>query len=220
MSETPPLEIEIISDVVCPWCYIGLAHLRQAVAWAEGQQPGVAQQLRVRWSPYMLNPRLPTTGMPRRDYLVAKFGEAGMAGYAQIADHARAAGLPMNLDAIPTQPNTLAAHVLIAAIGEEGATDLVDRLFQAFFVDGRDLADQAVLLDCAQAAGLSPERAQAALDDAMLVKRVSHIAEEWVDHGVNGVPTFRFRHGGSERLINGAAAPTVLGQTLLQMLQP
>jgi predicted DsbA family dithiol-disulfide isomerase len=220
MPETPPLEIEIISDVVCPWCYIGLAHLRQAVAWTEGQQPGAAQQLRVRWCPYMLNPRMPATGLPRREYLVAKFGEAGLAGYAQIADHARAAGLPMNLDAIPTQPNTLAAHVLIAAIGEEGATDLVDRLFQAFFVDGRDLADQAVLLDCAQAAGLSPERAQAALNDAMLVKRVSHIAEEWVDHGVNGVPTFRFKCGAKERLINGAAAPTVLGQTMLQMLQP
>ena len=219
MSETPPLEIEIISDVVCPWCYIGLAHLRQAVAWAESQQPGVAHQLRVKWSPYMLNPRMPATGIPRRDYLVAKFGEAGLAGYAQIADHARTAGLPMNLDAIPVQPNTLAAHMLIAVMGD-GATDLVDVLFQAFFVDGRNLADQAVLLDCAEQAGLSRERALAALQDSMLVKRVSHIAEEWVDHGVNGVPTFRFRRGGSERLINGAAAPTVLGQTMLQMMQP
>jgi predicted DsbA family dithiol-disulfide isomerase len=219
MPEPQELEIEIISDVVCPWCYIGLAHLRQAVAWAEGQHPGIAQQLRVRWSPYMLNPRMPAAGMPRRDYLVAKFGQAGLAGYAQIADHARAAGLPMNLDAIPVQPNTLAAHVLIAAMGDE-ATGLVDQLFQAFFADGRNLADQAVLLDCAQAVGLSPERAQAALADTMLVKRVSHIAEEWVDHGVNGVPTFRFKRGSSERLINGAAAPTVLGQTLLQMMQP
>jgi predicted DsbA family dithiol-disulfide isomerase len=167
----------------------------------------------------MLNPRMPATGMPRRDYLVAKFGETGLAGYAQIADHARAAGLPMNLDAIPTQPNTLVAHVLIAAMGD-GATELVDTLFQAFFVDGRNLADQSVLLDCAEQAGLSRERALAALQDSMLVKRVSHIAEEWVDHGVNGVPTFRFRHGASERLINGAAAPTVLGQTMLQMMQP
>ncbi|MFZ9997709.1 MAG: DsbA family oxidoreductase, partial [Burkholderiaceae bacterium] len=132
---------------------------------------------------------------------------------------ARAAGLPMNLDAIPVQPNTLAAHVLIAAMGDE-ATTLVDQLFQAFFVDGRNLADQAVLLDCAEAAGLSAERAQAALADTMLVKRVSHIAEEWVDHGVNGVPTFRLKSGSSERLINGAAAPSVLGQTLLQMMQP
>lgn len=167
----------------------------------------------------MLNPRMPATGIPRRDYLVAKFGEAGLAGYAQIADHARAAGLPMNLDAIPVQPNTLAAHMLIAVMGD-GATDLVDVLFQAFFVDGRNLADQAVLLDCAEQAGLSRERALAALQDSMLVKRVSHIAEEWVDHGVNGVPTFRFRRGGSERLLNGAAAPTVLGQTMLQMMQP
>ena len=219
MSEPQELEIEIISDVVCPWCYIGLAHLRQAIAWLEGQQPGSSTRLRVRWSPYMLNPRMPESGMPRRDYLVAKFGQAGLAGYAQIADHARAAGLPMNLDAIPVQPNTLAAHVLIAAMGDE-ATTLVDQLFQAFFVDGRNLADQAVLLDCAEAAGLSAERAQAALADTMLVKRVSHIAEEWVDHGVNGVPTFRLKSGSSERLINGAAAPSVLGQTLLQMMQP
>ncbi|MGA0038111.1 MAG: DsbA family oxidoreductase [Burkholderiaceae bacterium] len=219
MSEPQEVEIEIISDVVCPWCYIGLAHLRQAIAWLEGQQPGSSTRLRVRWSPYMLNPRMPESGMPRRDYLVAKFGQAGLAGYAQIADHARAAGLPMNLDAIPVQPNTLAAHVLIAAMGDE-ATTLVDQLFQAFFVDGRNLADQAVLLDCAEAAGLSAERAQAALADTMLVKRVSHIAEEWVDHGVNGVPTFRLKSGSSERLINGAAAPSVLGQTLLQMMQP
>ncbi|MRD55093.1 hypothetical protein GH816_00845 [Betaproteobacteria bacterium LSUCC0115] len=219
MSEPQELEIEIISDVVCPWCYIGLAHLRQAIAWLEGQQPGSSTRLRVRWSPYMLNPRMPESGMPRRDYLVAKFGQAGLAGYAQIADHARAAGLPMNLDAIPVQPNTLAAHVLIAAMGDE-ATTLVDQLFQAFFVDGRNLADQAVLLDCAEGAGLSAERAQAALADTMLVKRVSHIAEEWVDHGVNGVPTFRLKSGSAERLINGAAAPSVLGQTLLQMMQP
>jgi predicted DsbA family dithiol-disulfide isomerase len=189
------------------------------VAWAEGQQPGVSLQLKVRWSPYMLNPRMPASGMPRRDYLVAKFGESGLAGYAQIADHAHAVGLPMNLDAIPVQPNTLSAHVLIAAIGEQGATDLVDRLFQAFFVDGQNLADEDVLLACAQAAGLSRERAQAALADTMLIKRVSHVAEEWVDHGVNGVPTFRFKRGGAERLINGAAGPTVLGQTLLQMLE-
>ncbi|MGA1083229.1 MAG: DsbA family oxidoreductase, partial [Burkholderiaceae bacterium] len=154
MSEPQELEIEIISDVVCPWCYIGLAHLRQAIAWLEGQQPGSSTRLRVRWSPYMLNPRMPESGMPRRDYLVAKFGQAGLAGYAQIADHARAAGLPMNLDAIPVQPNTLAAHVLIAAMGDE-ATSLVDQLFQAFFVDGRNLADQAVLLDCAEQTGLS-----------------------------------------------------------------
>ncbi|MFZ9671070.1 MAG: DsbA family oxidoreductase [Burkholderiaceae bacterium] len=219
MSEPQELEIEIISDVVCPWCYIGLAHLRQAIAWLEGQQPGSSTRLRVRWSPYMLNPRMPESGMPRRDYLVAKFGQAGLAGYAQIADHARAAGLPMNIDAIPVQPNTLAAHVLIAAMGDE-ATSLVDQFFQAFFVDGRNLADQAVLLDCAEAAGLSAERAQAALADTMLVKRVSHIAEEWVDHGVNGVPTFRLKSGSAERLINGAAAPSVLGQTLLQMMQP
>ena len=219
MSEPQELEIEIISDVVCPWCYIGLAHLRQAIAWLEGQQPGSSTRLRVRWSPYMLNPRMPESGMPRRDYLVAKFGQTGLAGYAQIADHARAAGLPMNLDAIPVQPNTLASHVLIAAMGDE-ATTLVDHLFQAFFVDGRNLADQAVLLDCAEAAGLSAERAQAALADTMLVKRVSHIAEEWVDHGVNGVPTFRLKSGAAERLINGAAAPTVLGQTMLQMMQP
>ena len=218
MPEPQELEIEIISDVVCPWCYIGLAHLRQAVAWLESQKPGASARLRVKWSPYMLNPRMPETGMPRRDYLVAKFGQAGLAGYAQIADHARAAGLPMDLDAIPVQPNTLAAHVLIAAMGDE-ATSLVDQLFQAFFVDGRNLADQAVLLDCAQAVGLSPERAKAALADTMLVKRVSHIAEEWVDHGVNGVPTFRFKLGPSERLINGAAAPSVLGQTMLQMMQ-
>ncbi|MEY4083107.1 MAG: hypothetical protein RL483_476 [Pseudomonadota bacterium] len=219
MHSTLELEVEIISDVVCPWCYIGLAHLRQAVVLLEREQPGLSAQLRIRWSPYMLNPRMPESGMPRRDYLVAKFGEAGLAGYAQIADHARSAGLPMNLAAIPTQPNTLKAHVLIAAMGDE-ATSLVDQLFQAFFVDGRNLADQAVLLECAQAVGLSPERAQAALADTMLVKRVSHIAEEWVDHGVNGVPTFRLKRGQSERLINGAAAPSVLGQTLLEMMQP
>jgi predicted DsbA family dithiol-disulfide isomerase len=218
MSEEEKCEIEIISDVVCPWCYIGLAHLRQAVAWAEGQQPGISSNLKVRWSPYMLNPRMPAEGMPRRDYLVAKFGQSGLAGYAQIADHAHAAGLPMNLDAIPVQPNTLSAHVLIAAMGEASATDLVDALFQAFFVDGQNLANQEVLLACAERAGLSRDRAIAALQDAMLVKRVSHIAEEWVDHGVNGVPTFRFKSGGAERLINGAAVPTVLGQTLLQML--
>lgn len=212
------IQVEIISDVVCPWCYIGLAHLRRGIAQLEGLAPGFSQFLQVSWSPYQLNPRLPESGVPRRDYLVAKFGEAGLAGYAKIADHAQAAGIPMNLDRIPMQPHTERIHALVLASGDL-AHALMDRLFQAFFVEGADLTQTESLLRVAESVGFDRTHALAALNDKILAKRVYAICDEWRNQGVNGVPTFRISRGeGRLRLLNGAVRPEVFVQTFQELL--
>lgn len=212
------IQVEIISDVVCPWCYIGLAHFRRAVAQLEGLAPGFSQFLEVRWSPFQLNPRMPESGMPRRDYLVAKFGEAGLAGYAQIADHAQAAGIPMHLDRIAVQPNTERIHALVMASGEL-AHPLMDRLFTAFFVDGEDLTQEGVLIRLATSVGFEESHARAALQDKILAKRVYAICDEWRNQGVNGVPTFRLSRGAERlRVLNGAVRPEVFVKTFQELL--
>lgn len=213
------LKIEIISDVVCPWCYIGRQHLGLALARVKAEFPELPSRLTIAWSPYQLNPHLPEQGMPRRQYLEQKFGKSGLAGYARIADHARAVNLPMNLEKIQVQPNTLPAHVLMAAAGEQ-ADALAAALFAAYFVNGEDLTDRGVLFRCANEVGLYAARAAAALEDALLVKRVAHVCEEWAEKGVSMVPTFRLETGsGEQATFQGAVPPAMLAQEISNLLR-
>ncbi|NBY13818.1 MAG: DsbA family oxidoreductase [Betaproteobacteria bacterium] len=211
------IRVEIVSDVVCPWCYVGLAHFRSAVAQLESRAPGFSGLLEVSWSPYQLNPRLPAQGLPRQQYLLAKFGAAGLASYGRVADAARAAGLPIELGSIEIQPNTLKSHLLVAAAADR-VHDLVDRLFEAFFVQGKNLADDETLLALAQSVGFDRARAQATLGDTILAKRISRICAEWVEQGISGVPTFRLRRGDDRfRQLHGAVAPSVMVEALMDL---
>lgn len=197
------VKLDIMSDPICPWCYIGKANLDRALA----QRPD--HPFLITWHPFQLNPDMPKSGMDRRTYLETKFGgkDGAVRAYAPVVEHAEAAGLTINLDAIKKTPNTIDAHRLIHWAGiEQKQTPVVDALFQAYFVDGRDIGDSDTLADIADSAGL----------DASVVLRLLATEEDLKDivdrdaaargMGVNSVPTFIV---GSQHAVPGAQ-PTEL----------
>lgn len=143
--------LDIFSDPICPWCYIGKARLDRALADAPDHP------FTIRWRPFMLNPDMPADGMDRRAYLETKFGgrQGAIDAYLPVATMAEEAGLEINLDAIRTTPSTVDAHRLTHWAGIEGVqTAIVSALFKAYFVDGRDIGDHEVLGDIADGCGM------------------------------------------------------------------
>ena len=181
------VKLDIISDPVCPWCYIGKAQLDRALAAAPDHP------FEVEWHPFQLNPDMPAEGMDRRDYLRAKFGgEEGAAEvYAKVAEAAEAAGLSLDLGAIRRQPNTLDAHRLIHWAGIEGRqTAAVSALFAAYFKQGRDIGDREVLADIADEIGMDAAVIHRLLDSPADVEETRARDEAAREMGVTGVPTF------------------------------
>jgi predicted DsbA family dithiol-disulfide isomerase len=181
------IKLDVLSDPICPWCYIGKANLDRALA----QRPD--HPFVIEWHPFQLNPEMPTEGMDRRDYLEAKFGgrEGAVRAYAPVAQAAERAGLTINFEAMARTPSTLDAHRLIHWAGLEGRqTAAVSSLFRAYFAEGRDIGDAAVLLDIADSIGLDramTERLLASDADADDIRaRDAHARQR----GVTGVPTF------------------------------
>ena len=181
------IKLDIFSDPICPWCYIGKARLDRALA-ARPDHP-----FHIEWHPFQLNPDMPAQGMDRRAYLEAKFGgkERAVQAYMPVIEHATQAGLEINLDAIATTPNTLDAHRLIHWAGIEGRqTAAVLALFRAYFIDGRDIGDTEVLADLADGIGMDAAvvlRLLASDADADDIRARDQAAREM---GVNSVPTF------------------------------
>ena len=181
------LTIDVISDVICPWCYIGKRRLEKAVA-AFGRE-----QVRVRWHPFQLNPRMPKGGMNRQEYRTAKFGswERSLALDAQVAEAGRGEGIPFAFNRIMRTPNTVDAHRLIGLAEPEGVQDaVVEAVFRAYFVEGRDISQTTVLLDVVAGAGLDRGRAEALWsgDEGLAAIRVAD--EHAPRSGVQGVPFF------------------------------
>ncbi len=181
--------IDIISDAICPWCWIGKAHLDAALA--ELAEDGLA--FRIRWRPFQLNPDMPAEGLPRDAYRAAKFGslERSRQLDAQVAEAGRAAGLDFQHDRIATTPNTVAAHRVIRAAEEEGAQHAVaEALFRAYFQDGRDIGDATTLAEVAGEAGMDPAAVADLLDGEALRDLV--LAEDLAARraGISGVPSF------------------------------
>ncbi|WP_432256194.1 DsbA family oxidoreductase [Limimaricola sp. AA108-03] len=181
------VKLDILSDPICPWCWIGKAGLDAALAEIPDHP------FTIEWHPFQLNPDMPAEGMERRAYLEAKFGgrDGAARAYAPIVERAEEAGLALNLDQIKTTPNTLDAHRLIHWAGIEGRqTAAVSALFKAYFTDGRDIGDHDVLADIAD--GIEMDAAvvrrllgsDADLED--IRRRDAHSREM----GVTGVPTF------------------------------
>jgi predicted DsbA family dithiol-disulfide isomerase len=193
MTEASPrpqaaFAIDVVSDVVCPWCYIGKRQLDEALArWAE-RHPG-APPPPVAWHPFQLNPGMPSEGMPRRDYLLTKFGSPdGGPGYGRVVAAAQAAGLRFHPERIVRQPNTLRAHSLIAHAGERQHA-IAAALFEAYFVEGADIGDQATLRAIGHAHGMEDAQLDSALADPALAATAG--ADEQIrDQGVSGVPLF------------------------------
>ncbi|MEP3346131.1 MAG: DsbA family oxidoreductase [Litoreibacter sp.] len=180
------IKLDIISDVVCPWCYIGKAHLDRALE-ANPDHP-----FTIEWHPFQLNPTMPEAGMDRREYLEHKFGgkDGALRVYGQIADAAVAAGLDVDFGAIQRTPNTVNAHRLIHWAGLEGRqTAIVSKLFKAYFKDGLDIGDTEVLLDIAEAAEMDRDMVARLMATDQDVEDIRARDANARERGVTGVPT-------------------------------
>ena len=145
----PCVDLGVFLDPICPWCYIGYTRAQKARAL----RPDF--RVRWRWLAFQLNPTMPAKGMARRDYLRDKFGTEADSVYGHIAQSAEAEGLDLNLEAITRTPNSLSALRLIYAAEEQGHGEaMVARLFRAFFHEGQDIGDQAILCQLGQEVGL------------------------------------------------------------------
>lgn len=181
------LAISVFSDVICPWCYIGKRRLERAL-----DETGLRGTTSVEWLPFELNPDMPAGGMARADYRAAKFGAERAAQLdAEMTARGREEGIGFAFDRIARTPNTRRAHRLIAAAHRAGCGDAVKTaLLRAYFEDGRDIGDEAVLLDVAAASGLDVPAARAALADPEVERQILALAGEAARIGVSGVPFF------------------------------
>ena len=186
VAPQPPLPIDVVSDVVCPWCFVGKRRLERAIASA-----GVPAT--IRWHPYQLDPTIPSGGKSRREYLLAKFGSEDRIRqlHRNIESVGAAEGIDFAFERIAVSPNTLDAHRLIRWAGEAEAADaVVEALFRAYFLEGRDIGDRAVLADIAASCGLERDdvaRRLASDEDLAAVRAAVQAAQQL---GVTGVPTF------------------------------
>jgi predicted DsbA family dithiol-disulfide isomerase len=213
MSEADQvLTIDIVSDVVCPWCYVGEKRLEEALAEEAG--PVV-----VRWRPYQLDPTIPEGGLDRTEYMEKKFGKSGRleAAHENLTRLGAEVGVPFAFDKIKRSPNTLDAHRLIrwgAAAGVQA--EVADRLFKAYFVEGRDIGDRSVLTAIAGECGLNAGEVEKRLADKADIDIVRQEIEQAQSMGVSGVPFFIF---GGRVGVPGAQEPSVLRQAIAQARQ-
>jgi predicted DsbA family dithiol-disulfide isomerase len=207
----PSLDIEVVSDAICPWCWIGKRQLERARTLLDGRLA-----LKIVWHPFELNPGMPKEGVPRRVYRQAKFGSLDYSDRldARVAEAGRAAGLEFRFDRIGWTPNTFDAHRLIWLAGEKGVQDaVVEALFQAYFHEGRNIGEMAVLVEAAQAAGLDGGKVGKLLAGGAGSAETREELERARDLGIDSVPTIVFK---GEPLISGAAPAEQLAAKLLQ----
>jgi len=181
------VKLDIISDPICPWCYIGKTLLDRALD-AEPEHP-----FEIEWHPFQLNPDMPLVGMDRRAYLEGKFGgkEQAVKVYGQIDQHARDVGLELDLGAIKRTPNTLNAHRLIHWAGiEQRQSMVISALFRAYFKEGRDIGDVEVLADLADTCGMDAALVQRLLATDEDLEGIREKDAGFRKMGVNSVPTF------------------------------
>ena len=185
-----PITVDVVSDVVCPWCYIGKRQLENAVDLWSRRHPHVPVE--VSWHAYQLNPDMPAEGVARDDYLLRKFGSADTGQlYARVAAAAESVGLAMDFERIARQPNTLPAHALIASMPNgPRQQSMVEELFRGYFVNGVDLTARDELLDVAESAGMRRETAAAAIDDRHALDAIAQVERDLREQGVSGVPLF------------------------------
>ncbi len=202
------VHVEVVSDVVCPWCYIGKRRLESAIALV----PDVAVE--VNWRPYFLNDWIPRDGIDRQTYLETKFGSVER--YAVIAERIAAAaameGLAYNPDKISRQPNTLDCHRLI--LWSRSATDpaqMKQRLMELYFAEGADLSDPKVLIQAAIDVGMDGDLVRRLLVSDADIDRIEGEATAAKEAGIDGVPCFVF--GGSV-IVTGAQSPEYLASAI------
>jgi predicted DsbA family dithiol-disulfide isomerase len=202
------LTIDVISDVVCPWCYIGKRFLEQALAL----KPEIAVEVRFR--PYFLNPWVPREGISREEYLITKFGSVARynSNNNRVVEAAAAAGLSYNRDLIKRQPNTLDCHRLILWAERAGkAPAMKQRLMELYFSEGADLTKAEVLVGAAADCGLDADDVRALLESQQDVDTVEREAQSAKEAGIDGVPCFII---GGMIALSGAQPPDYLAAAI------
>lgn len=207
-APTASLLVDVVSDVVCPWCFIGKRRLEKAIALT----PDIA--VTVRWRPYFLNPWIPRAGISREEYLTTKFGSVerynGMV--PRVIAAAASEGLIYAPDKISRQPNTLDCHRLIlwaTQTSDPGRTK--QRLMDLYFTEGADLTDREVLVGAARDCDMDPEQVRDRLASPTDVERVEQAATAAREAGIEGVPCFLF---GGLFAVSGAQAPEYLADAI------
>jgi predicted DsbA family dithiol-disulfide isomerase len=210
---TDPVTLDIISDPICPWCYIGKTQLDTALA------ANPEHRFAIQWHPFQLNPDMPREGMDRRDYLEAKFGgqKGAVQAYMPVVERAAALGLKIDFEGMKRTPNTIDAHRLIHWAGIESKQNVtVDALFHAYFVEARDIGAHEVLGDIADSVGLDASLVLKLLstdeDVAEIRARDTHSREM----GVTSVPTFIVA---GQHAVPGAQPPELWAKVIAEMNQ-
>lgn len=205
---TQPIQLDVISDTICPWCYIGKRRLEQAIA----MRPDITVD--IRWRPYQLDPTIPDGGVDRRAYLENKFGGPDEAKeiYTRIKEAGDAEGLDFAFDKIKRTPNTIHSHRLIRWASNNDAQDaVVERLFQIYFLEGGDIEDRDTLTEVARQNGMDADLVHELLGgdaDVELVQREIRTAQKI---GVTGVPCFVFANAFG---VMGAQSPEIIAESL------
>lgn len=210
-----PLRLYVVSDTICPWCYVGKRLLAAALAELGDEKVG----LEIAWVPFQLNPAMPKEGVARQLYRTAKFGswERSQMLDAQVEEAGRSVGLEFRHDLMARTPNTLASHALVRLAWETGGADLQDRvveaLFAAYFRQGQDIGDTQVLVTLAGREGLGRSRVLDAISSPETLDAVSREDMRMRALGLQGVPALLFdkRH-----VLSGAQPVTLILRALRQ----
>jgi predicted DsbA family dithiol-disulfide isomerase len=210
MRPMAPLRIDVVSDIVCPWCYIGTRRLEQAIDSLDGA--GSAEAPLVAYHPFLLDPSIPAAGVDLREQLRRKYGGDPEAMFARVEAAARETGIPLDFAKVQRMVSTVGAHTLLrhaAARGTQRA--LADALFEAYFLDGRDIGQATVLAVLAERQGFSADEALRLIGDEKERRRTREDAEESERRGVEGVPFFMF---GDRLALSGAQPLKVFRSTI------
>ena len=205
------IRLDIFSDPVCPWCFLGKANLDRALE-AHADHP-----FEIEWHPFQLNPGTPAEGVDKRAYLMQRFGDQGQLDqiHQRFRDIAAKAGVTMDPDTPRRIPNTLNAHRLIHWAGLEGRqTLMVSALFRAYWVEGRDIGDKAVLADIAGEAGMDREVVARLLSTDADLAEISSREAHARQRGINAVPTFLIAN---QHVLSGAQPSEVWGQVIQEL---
>jgi len=208
------LLIDVISDVICPWCYIGKRRLEKAIAAFDGQH-----DVRVKWHPFQLNPAMPKEGISRREYRIRKFGswERSMELDAKIIAVGTTKGIHFAFDKMERTPNTVDAHRLIWLADQHGCEDaIVEALFRAYFIEGRDIGNQQTLIDVAAELGLDRQSVETMLNSEAGLEVIAQAGELSQRHDVTGVPFFIINNAIT---LSGAQAPETFIEAFRQVVE-
>lgn len=207
-SMTEKLDVEIVSDVVCPWCYIGEKRLQDAVALS-------GLDVNIRFTPFLLDPSTPKEGADLRERLRAKYRMDPDVMFKRVEDAAHESGLPLDFSKVRRSINTLAAHTLLRHAAAKGTQVALARaLFEGYFVKGEDMSEMSVLSALASQHGFTEAEAKTLLSDDAELEATRALAREQVERGVSGVPFFIL---GGRYAVSGAQPVELLAKVLKQV---